>query len=299
MKSLPPALQAHLASGATTMSYCWRVTRHDGAVLGFTEHDRDLVYAGTTFAAASGFTASQIEQSLGLSVDNMDAAGALSSSAITDTDILAGRYDDAVVDLFWVNWADVAMGVQIASGNIGEVKRQGVAFSAESRSIANRLNQKIGQTYERTCSARLGDARCGIDLASSAFRGTATAETAGLTSQIIAAGLSGYAKDWFSGGTLAFTAGANAGLTFEIKAHLRTAGVDILELWLPTPFPVVLGDTATATAGCRKTFAACKSKFDNHVNFRGFPLIPGTDVVTRYGVEGALGETGGSIYGNS
>ncbi len=298
MKSLPAALQAHLASGATTMAYCWRVTRRDGTVLGFTEHDRDLAYAGTTFAAATGFTASQIEQGLGLAVDNMDAAGALSSAALTDADILAGRYDDAVVDLFWVNWAETTMGLQIASGNLGEVKRQGLAFSAEFRSIANRLNQKIGQTYERTCSAALGDGRCKIDLASGTYRATATAESAGLTAQIVVNGLSGYAKDWFSGGTLLFTGGANDGLTFEVKAHLHTSGVDILELWLPTPFPVAVGDTATVTAGCRKTFAICKSKFDNHVNFRGFPLIPGTDVVTRYGVEGALGETGGSIYGN-
>ncbi|MCW6510989.1 DUF2163 domain-containing protein [Lichenifustis flavocetrariae] len=297
MKTLPPAMTAALASGITTFVYCWRITRHDGAVLGFTEHDRDLTYAGTTFSASSGFTASQIEQSLGLSVDNMDAQGALSSAAITDADILAGRYDDAAVELFWVDWSDPSQGITVAAGNLGEIKRQGVAFSAEFRSIANRLNQKIGQTYERTCSATLGDSRCAIDLTAAAYRGTAIAQTAGLTAQIVVGGLSGYGKDWFSGGTLAFTAGANAGLTFEIKAHLRTAGADILELWLPAPFAVALGDTATVTAGCRKTFAVCRSKFDNHVNFRGFPLIPGTDVVTRYGVQGALGESGGSIYG--
>ena len=298
MKSLPTGVAAALASGVTTFAYCWRVTRHDGTVLGFIEHDRDLVYAGTIFAAATGFTASQIAQGLGLSVDNMEAQGALSSAAITDGDILAGRYDDAVVDLFWVDWADASMGVQIASGNLGEVKRQGLAFSAEFRSIANRLNQKIGQTYERTCSAQLGDGRCKVDLTSATYRGSATAETAGPTAQIIVAGLSGYAKDWFSGGTLLFTAGANAGLRFEIKSHLRTSGADIVELWMPTPFPVAIGDTATVTAGCRKTFAICKSKFDNHVNFRGFPLVPGTDVVTRYGVEGAFGESGGSIFGS-
>ena len=106
MKALPAPLAAHLASGSTTMAYCWRVTRHDGTVMGFTEHDLDLVYAGTTFAASTGFSASQIEQSLGLSIDNMNAEGALSSAAITDADILAGRYDDATVELFWVNWSD-------------------------------------------------------------------------------------------------------------------------------------------------------------------------------------------------
>ena len=85
---------------------------------------------------------------------------------------------------------------------------------------------------------------------------------------------------------LTFTTGANAAIPFEIKAHLRTSGIDILELWMPTPFPSRPATPATVTAGCRKTFATCKSKFDNVANFRGFPHIPGTDVVTRYGVAG-------------
>ena len=298
MKTLSPGLAAHLASGATTLAYCWRVTRRDGTVLGFTEHDRDIAYAGTTFAAASGFTATQIAQGLGLSVDNMEAQGALSAAAITETDLLAGRFDDATVELFWVNWADPAEGVTIAVGNLGEVKRQGLAFSAEFRSLANRLNQKIGQTYERTCSATLGDGRCKVDLSSATFTATATCATAGLTAAIVVSGLSIYAKDFFSGGTLTFTAGLNQGLTFEVKAHLRTSEADILELWLPTPFGVSPGDTARVTAGCRKTFATCRSKFGNGVTFRGFPHIPGTDAVTRYGAEGALGESGGSIFGS-
>ena len=159
MKSVPAALQTSLSSGATTMAYCWRVTRPDGQVLGFTEHDRDLVYAGTTFAAGSGFTASQIQQSLDLTIDNMNAAGALSSADLTEADILAGRYDDAIVELFWVDWADTSQGLTIAAGNLGEVTRAGLAFSAEFRSIANRLNQKIGTTCERFCAAKLGDSR--------------------------------------------------------------------------------------------------------------------------------------------
>lgn len=296
MKSVPSGLAAHLASGATAMAYCWRVTRPDGVVLGFTEHDRDLVYAGTTFSASSGFTASQIQQSLDLSVDNMSATGALSSAELTDADILAGRYDDAVVELFWVNWADTSQGITIAAGNLGEVTRQGLAFSAEFRSIANRLNQKIGTTCERSCSAKLGDSRCKVDLTAAAYKASATAGTAGLVTEITMAGLSGYAADWFTFGTLTFTSGANEGLPLDIKAHLRTSGIDILQLWSPTPFAVAAGDAATVTAGCRKTFPTCQKKFANVVNFRGFPHIPGADVVTRYAVQGALDASGGSLF---
>ena len=296
MKDVSAALATHLATGTTTLCYCWRLTRPDAVVLGFTEHDNDLVYAGTTFSAASGFTASQIEQSLDLSVDNMTAAGALSSATLTEADLLAGRYDDAIVELFWVNWADTRQGITIAAGNLGEVTRTGLAFSAEFRSIANRLNQKIGTTCERYCSARLGDDRCKVDLTATTYRGTTAAETAGLISEITMSGLGGYAADWFTSGTLTFTDGANTGLPIDIKAHLRTSGIDILQLWGPTPFAVAIGDTATVTAGCRKSLTACRVKFDNVVNFRGFPHIPGADVVTRYAVQGALDASGGSLF---
>ncbi len=296
MKAVPPALAAHLAAGATTLAYCWRVTRIDGLVLGFTEHDRDLVYAGTTFRASTGFTASQIQQSLALSVDNLTAAGALSSADLTETDILAGRYDDAVVELFWINWADTSQGLTIAAGNLGELTRAGLAFSAEFRSLANRLNQKIGTTCERFCSAKLGDARCKVDLTQPAYRAAATLGTAGQVSELVVGGLGGFAADWFTFGTLLATSGANEGLALDVKAHIRTSGVDILQLWVPLPFPAAIGDTATVLAGCRKSFTTCRVKFGNVPNFRGYPHIPGADTVTRYAVQGALDATGGSLF---
>jgi len=40
MKTLTDDLQAHFASGTTTLAWCWRITRADGVVFGFTDHDR-------------------------------------------------------------------------------------------------------------------------------------------------------------------------------------------------------------------------------------------------------------------
>ncbi|MEL6871937.1 MAG: DUF2163 domain-containing protein [Pseudomonadota bacterium] len=72
MKTLSPELQAHLDTGATTLAWCWRVIRADGAILGFTDHDRDLQFDGTMFEANAGLTSSEITESLGLSVDNLE-----------------------------------------------------------------------------------------------------------------------------------------------------------------------------------------------------------------------------------
>lgn len=296
MKTLPTALAAHLASGATTMAYCWRLTRRDAVTLGFTEHDESIVCDGTNFEAASGFTASQIETSLGLSVDNFTAAGALSSASIAEADIVAGRYDDATLELLWVNWSDPTQFLTASKGNLGEIKRSGLAFTAEFRSLAHRLNQKVGGTYQRTCSATLGDAKCRMDLSNAALRGTATAASAGTSRLVIVTGIGSFAADWFTHGRAAFTSGANSGIVMEIKKHTRTSGQDMLEMWNAPPFAIALGDAATVTAGCSKSLAACRDKFSNQANFRGFPHIPGADYVVATAKRGAPNQGGGSIF---
>ena len=43
------ALQAHLATCATTVCRAWAVTRNDGVVLGFTDHDAPLAFEGIGF----------------------------------------------------------------------------------------------------------------------------------------------------------------------------------------------------------------------------------------------------------
>ena len=56
----------------------------------------------------------------------------------------------------------------------------------------------------------------------------------------------------------------------------------VFELWISPPFKVQVGDSYKARAGCDKYFNTCKNKYNNVVNFRGFPHIPGRDEVTKY-----------------
>ena len=58
-------------------------------VLGFTDHDRELAFEGIVFRPDSGLSARAVVQGSGLSVDNTEAAGALSDSAITEIDLMA------------------------------------------------------------------------------------------------------------------------------------------------------------------------------------------------------------------
>lgn len=281
MRTLPEGLKNHLGQTATAVCNAWRVTRRDGVVLGFTEHDHDLHFAGTAFLAASGFRASDVESALGLAAEASEVEGAFSSAAITGEDVAAGRYDGARVEVFLVNWQNPDDHLILRVQEIGEVTRAGAHFRAELRRLTHRLDQVQGRIYSRRCDAELGDARCGVDLSGSAYRGEGAIVEVLSQTRIAVSGLDGFAGGFFRYGTAHFSSGANAGVKADIDAHAAGGGVT-LTLFLPPPLPLVAGDTFAIMAGCDKSFAACRTKFANTLNFRGFPHMPGSDFALGY-----------------
>ena len=154
MREIPDDLAARLDDEATTLCRCWRVTRRDGTVLGLTEHDRDLAFAGLIFHAASGFEASDAEVGAGLAAEASEIAGGFSSAAISEADLAAGRYDAARVEVFLVDWRDPARRMILHVGEIGEVTRAGGAFRAELRRLTHALDQTKGRIYATAATRR-------------------------------------------------------------------------------------------------------------------------------------------------
>jgi uncharacterized phage protein (TIGR02218 family) len=297
MRSIPVALKSKLDSGVTTLARCHVLRRRDDVVMGFTDHDRDLVVDGVVCRAGSGLSASEATTRLGLQVDGAELFGALADDSLTDDDLAAGRWDAARVDIWLVDWSEPALNLLLASGTVGEVRREGFAFVAEMRSIADRLAQDSGRLYTATCSADLGDARCGVDLDAPAHKGSGSVIALAGTSSLAVAGLDGFDDGIFTAGRLVFTSGSNAGLAVEVKAHRVDGGAVTLLLWQAMPQPIATGDAFAVTAGCDKRFATCRDRFANTVNFRGFPHIPGNDFVMRYPNQGEAGNDGGRLQG--
>lgn len=294
MKSLPPALQAHLSEGTTTLCWCWRLVRADGVVFGFTDHDRALAFGGTSFEPETGLTPSELRAGSDLSVDSQDAEGVLSSERISETDILDGRWDGAEVEVWRVNWADPAQRALLRRGAIGQVRRGKVAFVAEVRSLAHVLGQTVGRTFQASCDAALGDARCGVDLEASEYRGTGAVSDLLRDRGFMATGLGGFANGWFALGTLAWVSGANEGRRVEVMGHEVSEGVVTVTL-LEVPVRAISeGDAFVIRAGCDKRIGTCAAKFGNAVNFRGCPHIPGNDSLLRYAALGG-GHDGGVL----
>jgi uncharacterized phage protein (TIGR02218 family) len=278
MKTISSTLAAHIAGEVTTLATCWKLTRRDTTVFGFTDHDQNIAFNGVTYQAATGFTPTAIQTTGSLAVDNLNVDGMLSSGSIVEADILSGLYDFAEIEIFQVNYTDLTQGsIQLRRGWLGEVTFYKQQFVAEVRGLTQSLSQTMGQLYSASCRAALGDSRCKINM--SLPGNTVTGAITSVVSNIqFTDSARTEATGNFTFGAIRFTSGANNGLAMEIKEYTYVSGVGgQLTLALPLPYPMLAGDAYSLTAGCDKTIATCFSRFNNIDNFRGEPQVPGMD----------------------
>jgi uncharacterized phage protein (TIGR02218 family) len=263
----------------TTLAFCWKLLRRDGAALGFTSHDKDLIIGGLIYRASPGMIPSAIERSAGFNADAVELAGALTSDALTDDDLTSGRWDDAQLDVFAVNWeAPDVDPMPLVAGNLGAIDMKGRAFSAELKGATQQLDQVVIEETSPECRASLGDQKCRVDMAG---RVQIAAVDSVVDDQVtLSTPMTEPVTDGvYASGRLRWLDGRNAGLSSTI---LDQQGA-VLRLSDPPYFPVVEGTRVELTQGCDRRFATCINRFNNAINFRGEPHLPGNDVLTRYG----------------
>lgn len=276
MKPISSQLLSHLSSEVTTLATCWKLTRRDNVVLGFTSHDRDIIFDGITYLAATGFVPTSVASSSELSVDNMDIEGMVDGEIILESEILAGIYDFAEIEIFMVNYSDLTQGaLNLRTGWIGEVKYGKGRFVAEVRGLMQSLTQIIGELYSPSCRAKLGDSRCGLDIEDFTVTGNITSLS---SNQLFKDSSRTEDSGYFTMGKITFASGNNNGLSMEVKDF---SGNGIITLVFPMPYAVQVGDTYSMQAGCDKNFNTCIAQFDNAVNFRGEPHVPGIDAMLK------------------
>ena len=155
MRVIPNEMAARIESGAATLCHVWRLTRADGTVMGFTDHDRDLTVAGVVCRAASGWTAGAMEAAVGPQAGSAAVEGGLDDDGLTEADIAAGLYDGAEVELWRVDWRRPDLKVRLWRGSVARVRRDGQRFTAELEGPAAALERVVGRTYGRLCDAVL------------------------------------------------------------------------------------------------------------------------------------------------
>lgn len=290
MKTLSPDFAAALAGGVTTLATCWRLTRADGAVFGFTDHDRDIVLDGVIHAAATGLSASEATARADLSVGGLEVEGALVSAAIDVADVEAGLWDGATVEIDVVDWSDTSRRVAMRKGVLGEIARLDGAFTAEIRSLAHVLDETRGRLFQHRCDAELGDARCGLSIVAT----TATVAAVLDAHRVRVAGLDAATAGDFDRGLVTVATGAAQGRASEIRFHGVDARGVVLDLWQPIAGDLAVGDTLAVRPGCDRRFETCRDRFANWRSFRGFPHIPGNDFLVASPAASAVVNDGGA-----
>ena len=296
MRTLSPAFIAALQSDATTLCRCWRLTRHDGVVMGFTDHDRDIALNETTCLAGTGLDASQAHATLGLSVNGGDVQGALDAEGLTASDLSDGLYDDASVEIWVVDWSDTSRCVLMDIATIGEIRRSEFSFVAELRSLAHRFDEERGRSFQRACSADLGDARCRVVLDDPAYATEGTVVSNEGPGAALVALDAAFPNGFFTGGVLTVTNGAHAGARLSIRADTETVSGHVFGSVSGPLGQLAAGDRVGVVAGCDKSPETCLAKFGNIDNFRGFPHMPGNDVLVSYANTNGLVMDGGSLF---
>jgi uncharacterized phage protein (TIGR02218 family) len=248
--------------------------------MGFTDLDRDVgPIDGVLYKAASGYDMSDIVQTSDLAVDNEELDAVLNDEDITFEDVIAGRWDGALIQRFIVNYVNPAQGDMKLSGvRLGNFRLMDQHAIAEAVGIKQKLRQTIGELYQIECRADLGDARCKVNLASFTVAGTVT--SVGANNQEFFDSSRTEIDDRFGGGNVTWTLGNNNGKKMEVQSYFQTGGRFVLSL--PMFYSIQVGDTYSVYAGCRKRLIEdCKTKFNNIANHRGEAYLPGMSILIK------------------
>lgn len=284
-RTLAAGMTSHLATGTTTRVGMLRLDLVGGSVLAVTDHDRalsiDLGDGSADYSPKSGIMPSDLSLSTGFDADEVEVTGPLVDEAtedwhVTKTAVVGGRFDDAAARFFQVNWNSLASGpIRLLKGRVVLAQVEGGRFKLTIRSEISRFDQEVGRTITPYCDADFGDTRCGYPVTPVAATVTAVTDARQFTVSFSGS----YANDYFNKGTVLFTSGALDG-TRKVEISDWTSG-GAVTLWTELAEAPEIGDTLELRQGCGKTRADCLA-YDNVVNFRGFPGVPGSDQVLRY-----------------
>ncbi|WP_026606954.1 DUF2163 domain-containing protein [Methylocapsa acidiphila] len=255
---------------------CFTLTLQNGLILTVTNADVSIALNGAIYQANSILIDGlRLKSSVGLEVDQQQIT---ISARTVDTlggipfmqAVRNGIFDGALIQrerAFLKTWTEPPIGsVVLFKGRVGAVDNVGrttaqLTVNSDLVLLDIEMPRNI---YSPSCQHKLYDSGC--TLIKSAF-GAMGQVGAGSTPTIInwSAAAAEYAQ-----GTIAFTSGPNIGATANIKAAVAGS----LTLSNKLPHQPTVGDAFTVYQGCDHTLSTCRTKFNNQINFRGFPFIP-------------------------
>lgn len=264
-----------------TLAYGWQIQRSDGVTLGFTSHDQNQIVGGVTLLAQPGLAPTKIISSLGTQSDGLDIEGGLTDEALREDDLQNGRWNAARTHIFLYDWADLSADIiTLARGELGEVRRSNGVFNAEFLGLTAQLDHMVAPVTSPNCRARFGDTDCKINIMR--FTQEVMVERIDGEQLLLSEDLAANRHD-FAFGELRWLSGPWSGLSTYILDN-EARSLSVIEV-PPSTAPAAKGPLnyrAQIMMGCDKNISTCSNRFQNSINFRGEPYLPGNDLLTRY-----------------
>lgn len=278
-KSLSAGMITAIADGSAKLVRIWDIVRPDAGVRRFTDFDQNIVYGGNTYYADSTVDITSISTSMagGSQSADLNVVFGDTANTITYADAEGGLYDFSSITVTAIDASTPAtVGMVLLSGTLGAFQMDdNYSGSCEVNGLLQTGTNKLTEKYSPECPANLGDARCGIAIAS--FTTTGTVDTVASNRKFEATFADNEANDYYAFGILTWTSGNNNGASMEVLTHFQVTTEDDITMAFSFPKAIQVGDTFTLTAGCDKRPTTCINKFANIANFRGFPFIPPED----------------------
>jgi len=250
----------------------------DRETLRFAASDVDVTFGGSTWFAM-GISRSEIRTSSELECDEVNVSIDNVNLAMADQ-IIATDFVGRRLVIYKVRRGDVSSGqaMVLFDGRMDEPVLDQSKLSISIRSWLDGMHVSVPRRiFSSICNYQMYDASCTASRNIDWNQVTGTAVTAPdpalETWTLWSLKLTWQAEGWWGPiGTLWMQTGSNAGIAREVIAHHQNSAA--VEVRIPFPFTISSGDIFYIERACSKTVADCCSKFNNYINYGGFPTIP-------------------------
>lgn len=284
MKNLTSAFSAALKTGGT-LAYFLRVVPKSGPALGYSSHTNSLTFDGVTFSPANGVEPSAFSRGTNTEVGSTEARIFFDDDELTEQMIMQGYLDLAQVTWFLADWSNPPADIDatpadclvMLHGLIGKISGDDLAFTGEVLTPEDRLDQPRRIVTQPRCRATLGDAQCGATIDSFTGAVASVTNARSFTFTADTPGDPAAVNQYCTNGRIVWSTGNNAGAEQKIISH--NSGLFLAQ----QPFRAIqVGDRFEAFGGCNKrNDEDCLNKYNNLLNFRGEPFVPGSDTLIR------------------
>lgn len=274
MRHINLPLYQKLTKNGQQLSLCWHIKTAE-KFFGYTNYSEDLIIKELRYKSDKIINNSSFEQNNDFSENNYEFSLIFDEEEISKQQILAGELDNAYIEVFLINACELSAGkIVINSGYINNIKLKDDLFIIETSGISKKLNKEIIQLYSPFCRAVFGDKKCKINQAKYSFE-TQVEEVINFN-QIKILPFTVQSSNLINA-EIKFLSGRNSSNTNKIKQVEKT----MVFLQNNVQKVVHKGDKLLITPNCDKNFTTCCNIYNNAINFRGEPNIPGIDEILK------------------